>query len=142
MSYGEISAKLGVPKGTIYSRLNNILGLLDDPQANAAYTSQRVDILTATERMLVGQLADPDRVKKASLNNVAYAFSQVHNARRLESGLSTENTDLHVQYANHVKARDTRGELAQAIMDRLDELGETCDLPADACDLPTIETDG
>ena len=42
----------------------------------------------------VASLTDPETLKKASLNNRAYAFTQVHQARRLEEGKSTENVNV------------------------------------------------
>lgn len=43
---------------------------------------------------MIASLADPEKLAKASLNNVAYAFQQVHTARRLEEGKSTENKSI------------------------------------------------
>ena len=45
------------------------------------------------------------KVQKASLNNVAYAFSQIHTARRLEEDKSTSNQSVKVH--NVTKASDS-----------------------------------
>lgn len=105
--------------------MSKFLKLLDKPEHVKAYTDNRTKVLEAVEGQLVGDLTDPERRKRASLNNVAYAFQQVHQARRLESNLSTENTDIHVQYEAHVKKRQDAGTLADAIAARLAELGES-----------------
>ena len=48
---------------------------------------------------MVQAMMDPESIAKASLNNRAYAFTQVHNARRLEEGKSTSN----VSYADFTR---------------------------------------
>lgn len=50
--------------------------------------------MSAAEEQLIASLLDPDKIAKASLNNVAYAFQQIHTARRLEEGKSTENKSI------------------------------------------------
>jgi hypothetical protein len=37
------------------------------------------------------QAVQPDVLKKASHNNLMYGFGSLHNANRLEKGLSTDN---------------------------------------------------
>jgi hypothetical protein len=59
-----------------------------------AYRKHRTELFTVTERQLMASLTDADKLAKASLNNVAYAFQQIHTARRLEEGKSTENKSI------------------------------------------------
>ena len=91
LSYEEIGERLGVTKQAVQKRLSKIVGWLDDPEAVAAYDKTRADVLTAVERELIQNLVDPAKLKAASLNNVAYSFQQVNNARRLERGEPTVN---------------------------------------------------
>jgi hypothetical protein len=65
----------------VFSELENI----------EAYQSVRKDLLTATELVLLKSLNDPEKLNKASANAIAYSFSQIFSARRLESGQSTQN---------------------------------------------------
>jgi len=122
LTYQEIADKLGVGRTTVYDKVRRVLGLLDAPNLNKAYEKTRVETLGAVERVMIGQLADPDKLEKASLNNVAYAFQQVHNARRLESNLATEHIDIHGQYEAHVRRRDQQAGAVSAIEQRLAEL--------------------
>ena len=46
---------------------------------------------------VLGKLMEEGKLKSASLNNVAYAFQQVMNARRLESGQSTSNIGISIE---------------------------------------------
>lgn len=68
-----------------YDLLLRELGTIKD------YRAGRKDILTAAESLLIKSIGDTEKIAKASLNNVAYAFTQVHTARRLEEGRSTSN---------------------------------------------------
>lgn len=55
------------------------------------YRTAKRDLLDATELGLLRELNDGEKLAKASINQVAYAFQQVHTAGRLESGQSTAN---------------------------------------------------
>ena len=91
LSLSEIARQTGMPKSTVHLRLSEAERILGDPETIEAYRDNTGVILSAVERAYINDLMDPDRRKKASLNNVAYAFGQIHQARRLEEGLSTAN---------------------------------------------------
>jgi hypothetical protein len=63
-------------------------------EALPAYESNRVGLLNAVEWKLMASCMDEDKLAKASLNNVAYALTQVSTLRRLESGQSTSNVNV------------------------------------------------
>ena len=90
----EIAKRYGVSEPSVaqalakYNRILNGLG----PGEIQAYRNKRSDLFTAVERELMTSLTDRKKLAKASLNNVAYAFTQVHAARRLEEDKSTSNT--------------------------------------------------
>lgn len=127
LTYQEIADRLGCAKSTVFTRINSILNLLDDPQANKAFNQNQVSILQGAERVLVGNLLEPEKLKKASVNNLAYAYQQIHNARRLESGLSTENVDVLAQYEALQEQRRVKAEAVAKIRQRLIELGHDPD---------------
>lgn len=102
-----------------------MLKLVDYPQVNRAFAKNQVNILQGTERVLIGNLLAPEKLKKASVNNLAYAFTQVHNARRLEAGMPTEQVDIHLAYEQLCEKRRKDAERAEAIRRRLRELGVT-----------------
>lgn len=66
------------------------------------YEGKRLQILNAAEMLILKEIFDRRKLQKASLNNLAYAFSQIHNARRLEEGKSTANISLRemIDYAD------------------------------------------
>jgi transcriptional regulator with XRE-family HTH domain len=60
------------------------------------YQNVRRDLLSATELELLKSLNDKEKISKSTLNGAAYAFKQVFDARRIESGLSTQNISQQV----------------------------------------------
>ena len=94
MTYQQIADKYGVHPSTIHEQLQGVFALID-PQRLEAYQDYRTTILSAVELAILDLLTDKDKREKASLNNVAYTFTQLHQARRLESGQSTQNLALH-----------------------------------------------
>ena len=94
LTYQEIANHFGVSKPAVFERFKRISSNLPDPDVVRNYQVNRVTVLDAVETNLVNNLLNPSKLQKASLNNVAYSFQQVHSARRLESGLSTENVNV------------------------------------------------
>ena len=66
-----------------------------DGQSLEAYQDNKVALLSGIEQEILSLLLDTDKQKKASLGNLGYVFTQLHQARRLESGQSTQNLLLH-----------------------------------------------
>jgi predicted DNA-binding protein YlxM (UPF0122 family) len=89
LSYGEIARSLGVAKSSVHAALQRLHKLVPDPDVVKAYAEVRPTLLTAVEYRLMASLTDEEALQKASLNNRAYAFQQVFNARRLEDGKAT-----------------------------------------------------
>lgn len=94
LSYQEIADQLGEPKSSVYKALAQLVALTHDHERMAQYQEIRPALFSAVEERLMASLVDEDALQKASLNNRAYAFQQVFNARRLEQGQSTENTSV------------------------------------------------
>jgi predicted DNA-binding protein YlxM (UPF0122 family) len=55
------------------------------------YNQNRARILSAIEGKLLESLTDEEKHKEANLQQVAISFDKIHNAGRLERGLSTAN---------------------------------------------------
>jgi hypothetical protein len=94
LTYQQIADAIGQPKSSIHQALQELCGLIDDPERLVIYEDARPAIMTLLEERLIGSLADPEAITKASLNNRAYAFKQIHEARRLETGQSTANVSI------------------------------------------------
>ena len=90
----EIAKMFGISRQAVHQRLSGFLANLDAGKLEA-YRKNRVALFEYIEATLLSELVNPDRVKKATLGNVAYALTQVHQARRLEAGESTQNLGLH-----------------------------------------------
>ena len=94
LSYGEIARAVGASKSSIHAALHRLQKLIPDPEMVSAYQEVRPTLLTAVEYRLMASLTDGETIQKASLNNRAYAFQQVFNARRLEEGKATEHLSV------------------------------------------------
>ena len=94
LSYRQIGAVMGVSKDTIKDRLKPLKRLLKDPAAVDIYRENRADMMDAIERELATQILDEDKLKSASVNNIAYAMAQLNNIGRLERGQSTANVQV------------------------------------------------
>lgn len=112
LTFQQIGDKYGVSRQAIHGKLKKFMRIIGEPDLNKAFQERRVELLTGTERVLMEYLLDPKKLKDASLNNVAYAFKEINNARRLELG---EATNI-VQY-DPSALRDRYNEL-KALMDR------------------------
>lgn len=89
----KIAQQAGVTEAAIRKKLKKIHSLIDKEENNV-YNQYKTQILTGAERTLLNELLAPDKLKKASINNLAYAFQNIYNANRLEQGKSTENIDF------------------------------------------------
>ena len=112
----NISELSGVPKSTLADWYKPIDQLIKNPESLELYKRNRPSILSSLECELIKDLTDSEKRKKASLNNVAYAFQQIHVARRLEEGLSTGNLAVNVE-----KSLTNAHELAQKQRKKLRE---------------------
>jgi len=91
LSYGQIGKILGHGKPAIRKALNRFTNLLKNPEQVTAYNKNKADVLSAAEFKLLSEIVNPDKIKKASINNIAYAFSAVSREQHLAAGEATEN---------------------------------------------------
>lgn len=91
LTYQQIADIYGCTRQAVQQRLNTLLGYFSGPEEIQSYKDTRPDILTAVESNLLQHILSPDKLEKATINNLAYAFQQVFNARRLEEGKTTAN---------------------------------------------------
>lgn len=89
----EIGQKFGVTRQAISKRLKSAFRALDKDQI-AEYKRNRVAFLEDLEAAVLLELGNPDKLEKASANNLAYVYTQLHTSRRLEARLSTANLSL------------------------------------------------
>ena len=56
------------------------------------YRANKSELLDAAELRILKSMMEGDKISKATLNQAAYAFQQLHNAGRLERGQATNIT--------------------------------------------------
>ena len=109
LSYQEIADQLGEPKSSVYKALAQLVALTHDQERMEQYEEIRPALLSAAEERLLASLVDEEAIQKATLNNRAYAFQQLHTARRLEQGKSTSNQALSLLGQIVVRAEEKLG---------------------------------
>ena len=97
LPYQKIADQLECSKNAVWKALKPLEKLIRDPGLIEAYERARVPILTGAEIQLLEQMGDPAALKGVKVNHLAYAFSQINSARRLEAGLNTGNLGVRVQ---------------------------------------------
>lgn len=96
LSYDAIAVLLKCSKQGVYDALQKFKGIIDDASDGTlqAFQDHKSTVLNAVELQLIRSMTDPACVEKASLNNRAYAYQQIANQNRLESGKSTSNIGI------------------------------------------------
>ena len=89
LSYDQIGKQLGYTSPYLHRAYKKFKNLIQDTDTSNVFSDNRVRILSAIELNMLQDMGDKDKRTKASLNNVAYAFNQIHTARRLEEGKGT-----------------------------------------------------
>jgi predicted DNA-binding protein YlxM (UPF0122 family) len=97
LSYQAIADQFGVSRQAIEQRLSRITKMIGEPEDNQAYDNNRSYFLNGIERQLLAQIIDTNKVKKATLGNIAYAVDKINNILRLERGQSTLNQAVQVK---------------------------------------------
>ena len=97
-TFDQIASVFGCTGSAVHQALSKFELFVKDlgPGQLTAYSDHRSELFNSVEQHLTASLLDPDAMAKASLNNRAYAFKQIHEARRLESGQSTSNASLSI----------------------------------------------
>lgn len=93
-TYQEIADIQGTSKQAVHKRLKPFLRLLDDPDAVRAYGKNESMLLDGARMQLLANIVDPERLSKAPVNSLAFAFDKLFNAGRLLRNQSTANIGL------------------------------------------------
>ncbi len=94
LSFAEIGKLYGTTKQAVFDRLHRLLQILPNREQLEVYKKNKPAILNAAEMKVLGYMLDDEKLQKANLNNAAYTFTQLTQARRLEEGKSTVNIGL------------------------------------------------
>ena len=121
-TYTEIGKLFNVSKQAIEQALRPFKRLMADQNSLQAYNDNYKSILKNANMVLMGGMLDPDKLKDASLNNVAYAFNTVANHQRLEEGKSTDNIGVSGVVDVLIKDRDGLLAARTKLLQRVDKL--------------------
>ena len=100
-SLPDIANELGVAYSALNYQFKKLDKLIEDPILIEAYEKNRIGFLKKLQVAVGSEIFDAAKLKKASVNNLAYAFRQFYECERLESGKSTAN----ICYADILKER-------------------------------------
>ena len=89
LSFQDIANKTGYSKPYVHTAYTEFKKLLPSIPELETFKNNRANLLSGIEYKMLQNIADDDKISKASLNNVAYSFNQIHTARRLEEGKGT-----------------------------------------------------
>jgi predicted DNA-binding protein YlxM (UPF0122 family) len=126
LSFAEIAQVMKVSKSTVHAALQRLHQVLPDPELVKAYEEVEPYLLTAAKERLLRSLMDETAIKKASLNNRAFSFSQVANHERLVKGRSNVNIGILAKLTVQAEAElyatpPSKGEKGQALGETIGE---------------------
>ena len=94
LTFQEIADYFGVKNSSIQQALQRLSALVHTPAETEEYNAVKPALLGTVEHHLLASLTDPEKLAKASLHNVAFAFEKVATQLRLEKGQSTSNVSF------------------------------------------------
>ena len=94
LTYQEIADHYGVTKSSVFQRLEKITNLLPDPEEIENYRQHKAMMLDGLEYKVYENMLNPEKLKDASFNNLAYGFQNICTQNRLEKGLATDRLDI------------------------------------------------
>lgn len=100
-----IAAAVGLSTKTVFNRLKQFDILLKGLDRLDDFERNRGSILAAAQYKTLKSMMDDEKIAKASFNNLAYGFTQLHMAERLERGKSTTNNAV-MQFTTPAKIDD------------------------------------
>lgn len=89
----EIARHFNCTRQSVNIALKPFRKLFENPESVIVYRDNKGEVLEAIEMVLAMNLTNKQKLKKASLNNMAYAFDKVHNACLIEAGKPTQKIE-------------------------------------------------
>ena len=116
----EIGAQFGVTRQAVNKALKPFKEIMKDNGTLQVFTDNYSDILAHTTMNMVQGLNSPDKLEAASLNNLAYAFTAVNNAKRLEDDKSSMNVSVNAVVDSLQKDADSIRKARESILNSAD----------------------
>ena len=89
-TFAQLADHFQLPRSTIFKRFDKFRHLITGTELKL-YRDNKADILDGVQMALVREMVDEDKLKGASVNNLAYAARQAFDMSRLTQGESTAN---------------------------------------------------
>ena len=100
MSYGDIAKIFDVSAPAVYKALEPYIDALSDIESIKSFEANEAKLLNVAKLKIYRHLVKDETLKKASLNNLAYAYDRLNVVKRLEEDKSTAN----IAYADVTKS--------------------------------------
>jgi predicted DNA-binding protein YlxM (UPF0122 family) len=108
LSYEQIAKQMDCTRQAVHQKIQRFKQILIPDDELNHWRENRVKLKDTAELSLFLAMNDPKKIEAASLNNIAYAYKQIHETRRLDEGLSTSNIDLHAEYESLRTLQDAK----------------------------------
>ena len=115
-TFAQLADHFQLPRSTIFKRFDKFRHLITGTELKL-YRDNKADILDGVQMALVREMVDEDKLKGASVNNLAYAARQAFDMSRLTQGESTANIlirNIDPNMADHMS------QFAQAYSQKID----------------------
>jgi hypothetical protein len=116
----EVGKVYGKSGKAIAKKLKKIYDIVTKEELDA-YQKYKIQLFTAVEKQLLSLMLEPARLKKATAGNIAYMFTQVFNANRLEKNQPTE---IHDNYTVSLELKEKISDRAEQINQLKQELAD------------------
>ncbi len=124
LSYREIGERYGVSAQAVHERLSKFSKLLLDPDESEAFKDREVEIVRSVRLKLLEGMLDPEKIKAGSINNLAYAQSQLFRDESVLTGRPTDIYDSFSVTANLEDLQKREQELLKKIEVKIIQSGE------------------
>lgn len=95
----EIAKITDTSRKQVYRILDKFKPVFTELENVHEYQDVKSQLFNASELKLLKSMMSQDKLDKASVNNLAYAFQQIFTAGRLERNQSTSNVSQSVQFS-------------------------------------------
>lgn len=136
LAFPAIAQLLGASEAACRAAVKPLLAALEGHDLGDAYRQHEAELLDVVSSKIVANMLDPKRLRAASLNNLAFAFSRLHEARRLQRGESTANVGVKADVVLRAAKRRVGVELRD--QGRAAELPEATGVPLEASPITSI----
>ena len=119
MSINQIADRMGCHKTTVWRKLERYVNMLPNAEQIKMYQQNKAGMLDALELKVYEEMSNPDKLKDASFNNLAYGFQNICTQNRLEKGLATQIVDTVAIVGSIDDLRKREDEILKVVQSRV-----------------------